>query len=154
MRDFDGLTPLHLAILTLPKENSSIFVKTLIVRGSKIDAVTERGQTCLDLIPEEISDDLIAKVSLLLRKYKCRCQFMITFRFLPIKYERSRCTQIFFCLLVFFLLFTHLTVVVPRSPPNAVSYTISCVHLILVLTVTISYLWTGCRDPGYLKKQY
>ena len=92
VRDFDGMTPLHLAILTLPKEQSPIFVKTLIVRGSKINALTERGQTCFDLIPEDISDVLRDKVKLLLRDYRCRCQFMITFRFLPIKYERSRCT--------------------------------------------------------------
>ena len=154
VRDFDGMTPLHLAILTLPKEQSPIFVKTLIVRGSKIDALTERGQTCISLIPEEISDELQGKVKLLLRKHRCRCQFMITFRFLPIKYERGRCTQIFFCLLIFFLVFTHLTVVVPQSPPNAVDYTISVIHMLLLVIVTISYFWTGCKDPGYLKKQY
>ena len=148
------MTPLHLAILTLPKEQSPIFVKTLIVRGSKIDAKTERGQTCYDLIPDEISDELLNKVKLLLRKHRCRCQFMITFRYLPIKYKRSRFAQIFFILLIVFLVFTHLTVVVPESPPNAVDYTISVIHMILLITVAISYFWTSCKDPGILKKQY
>ena len=79
---------------------------------------------------------------------------MITFRFLPIKYERSRCTQIFFCLLIMFLLFTHFTVIIPETPANAVSYAISVIHIILFIIVLITYFWTGCKDPGYLQKQY
>ena len=40
----------------LDKDNSLLVVKTLIIRGSNIETRTDRGETCLDLIPDDIDD--------------------------------------------------------------------------------------------------
>ena len=67
----------------------------------------------MDLIPLEISDVKRKKVIYMLKKHRCVCQATLTFRFLPIKYKRSRRTLILFVFALSVLLFTHLALVIP-----------------------------------------
>ena len=67
------------------------------------------------MIPDHIDDELNKKLRFLLKKHRCTCQFTLTFRYLPIKYNRSRKTQILYMLGFFFLLYFHITLVVPSK---------------------------------------
>ena len=53
-KDTCGHTALHIAVHQLAKENSFLFVKTLIIRGASPQTKTDNRETCQELIPEEI----------------------------------------------------------------------------------------------------
>ena len=101
--------------MMLEKENSLLVVKTLIIRGSNIETMTDKNETCLDLVPENIDEEWNEKLERMLKKHKCVCQATLTFRYLPIKYRRSKRTMIFFLIAMILLLYTHLTLVIPRK---------------------------------------
>ena len=67
----------------------------------------------MDLIPSEVSDVKQKKIIYMLKKHRCVCQATLTFRFLPIKYKRSRRTLIMFVFALSLLVWTHLTLVIP-----------------------------------------
>jgi len=55
-------------------------------------------------------------------------------------------------LAVMFLM--HIILVLPNSPGSIYSYCMSGLHAFLWSTVSISFLMSSCRDPGFLKKEY
>ena len=67
----------------------------------------------MDLVPSEVSDVKQKKIVYMLKKHRCVCQATLTFRFLPIKYKRSRRTLILFLFALSLLVWTHLTLVIP-----------------------------------------
>ena len=134
-------------------EQSTIFTKTLIVRGASKSTRTRAGLSCLELIPsrDKISGELEQDLRRLLRRYRCTCQLTLTFRFLPIQYRRSYMTMVIFVLSMTWLLFLHVTVVLPNTNGNWYSYTITATHVVLELTALVSFLLSTLRDPGYLR---
>lgn len=56
--DQNGLTPLHLAIKSVPDLDSTRPVRSLLLKGSSRDAVTHQNQTCHDLIKDDWPQNL------------------------------------------------------------------------------------------------
>lgn len=74
LKDSDGFTVLHKAVSLLSKiENSTLFIKTLRLRGASIKTKTDAGASCLDLIPEDVSEETMAEAIWLVRKHRCSC---------------------------------------------------------------------------------
>ena len=156
MKDSFGHTALHKAILLILRhEESLVFVKTLIIRGASFETRTDKNQTCLALIPEEgLKEDTVEKLTSILRKHRCNCHFTLTFRYLTQPYKRSRATMIWYLLAMFFLIYTHITLVLPRSPATIYTYTVTCTHILVWLCCGVSLLLASCSNPGLLKKDY
>ena len=148
VHDFFGHTPLHAAISTLNKDKSLMFIKVLVVRGANIQAKTESDQTCQDLIPEDICDKTKSEVKKILRKHKCRCQFMLTFRYILKKHRRTKYTMIFYILLYFLLIFWHITVDSPYFPIGIEANIEVISHIIMFMLAMFSFFMASCRDPG------
>ena len=138
VKDAFGHSPLHIAILGTSQSGSALLPKALVHRGASIKSKTDRGDTCMELIPHDISDTLHNELRHLLKKHYCRCQCALTFRFLPIKYRRSRCTMISFVLTWFALLYVHVTLLTPQLPTNFESYTMMAIHGGLFLLVMVT----------------
>ena len=127
-------------------------VKQLIMRGANHDTTTDQGESCYDLIPDNLPEEVTENVHYLFKKHKCTCQFTMTFRFLPIKHKRSPWTLIvftFFCLLMFL---TNLLFVLPNLPEGIVFYILDALHYLLWLSVALVLITTICKNPGILKK--
>ena len=94
------------------------------------------------------------KLKFLLRTHKCTCPFTLTFRYLPIKYKRTKRTQIFYVSSMVMLLYIHLTLVIPFSPASTFTYIETLVHILVWIITAISFFLASCKDPGYLKQEY
>ena len=121
-------------------EQSTYFVRGLIMRGAKIKTRTDSNETCQDLVPvDDISDDLRDEMKQILRKYRCKCQCTLTFRFLPIKYKQNRRAMVLFIVGCIVLAFTHVTVVIPNSPDNHATYWITLFHTLIWVALISSF---------------
>ena len=116
LKDSDGFTALHKAISQLSvTESSTLFIKTLRLRGASNKTKTDAGESCLDLIPDEVSRETMTKATELLRKHKCSCQCTYTFRFLPIKSARSISTMLVYFAILAFVIIVHITMILPSK---------------------------------------
>ena len=107
--------------MMLERDDSLLVVKTLIIRGANIDTLTNNDETCIDLIPEEmIDEDKHGKLNKMLTKHRCICPATLTFRYLTIKYVRSRKTMCYFVFALLALAYTHLTIVIPSKLKAAI----------------------------------
>ena len=77
----------------------------------------------------------------------------MTFRYAPIKYNRSLWPMVVFFIFFGIMFYIHITMVIPTLNGNVYTYVIIGIHVALWITVSVSFLLTSCRDPGYLRKE-
>ena len=93
------------------------------------------------------------ELQFLLKKHKCICQFMITFRFLPIKYKRSQKTSIYFCIFFTFCFFYDIWILDPCLKKHRRTYYLLGIYVLLWIATMVAFLCSACRNPRYLKKE-
>ena len=106
------------------------------------------------MIPEDVSDETKVEVLQLLKPHKLRCQFMLTFRYIPRKYTRTKAAQFFYISIVALLLFWDITIDLPTTTQTVTSYVLISLHVLTWLLIIVSFLLASCTNPGYLEKQY
>lgn len=59
-----------------------------------------------------------------------------------------------FYVMMWFLLYTHITIVIPKSAATIYTYTMTSIHAFCWVMTSTFFVLISCRDPGYLTKQF
>ena len=68
IQDLSGLTPLHLAIKTVGELQSTRPVRSLLLKGANRNAMNYQGQSCMDMIKDDVEQSLKRELVSILKK--------------------------------------------------------------------------------------
>ena len=122
IQDQNGLTPLHLAVRTVPDLKSTRPVRSLLLRGSSRSAVSAKGQTVHDMISPEMTDQLRAELTGMLAEPVYLECFMRRVPLKPIRQNHK--TQALFVIFFLFVLTSQYLIVLPGKSLSAVPLTV------------------------------
>jgi palmitoyltransferase len=146
-KDVKGFTPLHIAIPSVEKLESTRMVKALLIRGANRNATSNQGKTPLDLIPTLLPDRLQEELRQNLSQTSyCEC-LMIRVPLVPLRPNHR--TQILFLSLFLVIYVLNMITILPTLEPHNLYYQLfSTISTIVVL---IGFTWASFKDPGVLK---
>jgi hypothetical protein len=84
-KDNAGFTALHLAIRTVGELNTTRPVRSLLLKGASRKAVTNKGESCTDLIKDNVAQHQLQELHQMLKEPKYIECFMMKTPMVPLR---------------------------------------------------------------------